>query len=78
MARLSEVWPPGVILGHEVAGTVVETGRSVRSFQVGNRVVAILTNACGQCDRCRESREHRCRGEPRRGRSAPRRIVEHL
>ena len=26
-----------------------------------DRVVSILTNACGQCDRCRSGREHRCR-----------------
>ena len=46
-------WPP-VILGHELAGTVVARGADCRYFQEGDRVVAEPhTKACGQCYLCR-------------------------
>ncbi len=51
---------PGVILGHELSGTVVQTGDGVRSVETGDRVVSLLTNACGRCERCLSGREHRC------------------
>ena len=52
---------PGVVLGHEIAGVVEEVGEGVSLVQPGDRVVSLLTNACGQCDRCEGGREHRCR-----------------
>jgi len=52
---------PGVILGHEISGLVVETGNEVTGLREGDRVVSILTEACGHCDRCANGREHRCR-----------------
>ncbi|MDE2785298.1 MAG: alcohol dehydrogenase catalytic domain-containing protein [Chloroflexota bacterium] len=52
---------PGVILGHEIAGTVVASGDGVTAFGEGDRVVSLLTAACGECARCRIGREHRCR-----------------
>ncbi len=51
----------GVILGHEISGLVVETGNDVTGLREGDRVVSILTEACGHCDRCSTGREHRCR-----------------
>lgn len=50
----------GVTLGHEIAGTVVAASQDVTGVQVGDRVVSLLTAACGQCARCRAGREHRC------------------
>ena len=52
---------PGVVLGHEIAGVVEDVGEEVDSVQPGDHVVSLLTNACGQCDRCQSGREHRCR-----------------
>ena len=52
---------PGVILGHEIAGVVEQTGGQVTGLKAGDRVVSILTNACGKCDRCLGGQEHRCR-----------------
>ena len=52
---------PGVVLGHEISGLVVETGSEVTGLREGDRVVSILTEACGSCDRCAAGREHRCR-----------------
>ena len=50
-----------VVLGHEISGLVEETGNQVTGLQPGDRVVSILTEACGHCDRCAMGREHRCR-----------------
>ena len=52
---------PGVILGHEISGTVREVGAGVTAVSPGDRVVALLTDACGRCDRCLGGLEHRCR-----------------
>ena len=51
---------PGVTLGHEIAGTVVGVAHDVSDLRLGDRVVSLLTAACGQCRRCRAGREHRC------------------
>ena len=51
---------PGVILGHEIAGTVTSRGEYAAMFQEGDRVVSLLTEACGKCPRCLAGREHRC------------------
>lgn len=41
-----------IIPGHEVSGTVVAVGGSVRSIAVGDHVVLDPTLSCGQCDYC--------------------------
>ena len=51
---------PGVILGHEIAGTVVALGEETTALGIGDRVVSMLTAACGRCSRCQTGREHRC------------------
>ena len=53
--------PPGIILGHEISGTVEATGTNTNQVRPGDRVVSLLTGACGRCDRCQAGREHRCR-----------------
>ena len=50
----------GVTLGHEIAGTVVVVEDDITGLQPGDRVVSLLTAACGECVRCRAGREHRC------------------
>ncbi len=52
---------PGVVLGHEISGVIETAGSEVAGLKSGDRVVSILTEACGQCDRCGNGREHRCR-----------------
>jgi L-iditol 2-dehydrogenase len=49
---------PPVILGHEFAGTVAETGREVRGVAIGDRVTVLGATAvtCGVCRYCREGR----------------------
>jgi propanol-preferring alcohol dehydrogenase len=50
-----------VILGHEIAGRVVEKGASVHQLEVGDRVgVPWVYWTCGECDFCREGNENLC------------------
>lgn len=54
---------PEVVPGHEVVGTVVETGEAVTRFAVGDRVgIAWLRHTCGGCPWCRRGRENLCPG----------------
>ena len=45
---------PGMALGHEAVGTVVEIGEAVTNVKVGDRVVIDPTQFCGKCDYCRQ------------------------
>jgi propanol-preferring alcohol dehydrogenase len=50
-----------LILGHEIAGRVVEKGASVHDLQVGDRVgIPWLHWTCGECEFCREGNENLC------------------
>ena len=51
---------PGVILGHEISGTVVETDDEVTSVRMGDSVVSTLTAFCGSCERCLSGDDYRC------------------
>jgi L-iditol 2-dehydrogenase len=51
-----------VVLGHEFGGTVARTGRGVRGFREGDRVVSeTAADICGQCLACRTARYNLCR-----------------
>ena len=47
------VKPPQVI-GHEIAGEVVEVGRDVHHLKPGDRVAVGADVPCGECHWCRE------------------------
>jgi alcohol dehydrogenase, propanol-preferring len=50
-----------VIPGHEIVGSVVETGKKVDSFRVGDRIgVPWVGYTCGECLYCRTGRENLC------------------
>ena len=51
---------PGMVMGHEVAGTVVEAGAKVTSFSLGDRVAVFPTLGCGVCRHCLAGMEHIC------------------
>jgi len=53
------VRPPWVI-GHEVAGVVVEVGKEVRKFSVGDRVAVAPPVYCGVCWYCRRGIYYLC------------------
>ena len=50
-----------VIPGHQVVGHIVAIGKSVRDFQLGERVgIAWLHHTCGRCRFCISGRENLC------------------
>src|SRR6218665_2548234 len=53
--------PVGVVLGHEVAGEVVQVGEGVRQLSLGARVVVYQRRFCGTCRDCVRGRQDLCR-----------------
>lgn len=51
---------PGMIIGHEFLGRVVEVGAEVENWAAGDRVIAPFTTSCGQCFYCRRGLTCRC------------------
>jgi L-iditol 2-dehydrogenase len=51
---------PYIIQGHELAGTVVETGPGVKGFQTGDRVAVAPDIHCGRCWYCRKGLFNLC------------------
>jgi len=47
-------------LGHEIAGEVSDTGRGVRRFRKGDRVVVYNGVPCGKCRFCKDGKENLC------------------
>ena len=59
--KLASIVKKPLILGHEIAGHVVEKGASVRDLQIGDHVgVAWIYWTCGACEFCREGNENLC------------------
>ena len=51
---------PGVVLGHEFVGRVVDLGAEVTGFRRGDRVVSGAGISCGRCHWCLRSRTNLC------------------
>ena len=51
---------PGLVFGHEPAGTVVEVGDDVDRFDVGDRVTNPFNLGDGTCPHCRNGHGNRC------------------
>jgi S-(hydroxymethyl)glutathione dehydrogenase / alcohol dehydrogenase len=60
--------PTPMVLGHEGAGVVVETGEGVTRVKAGDRVIIQWRPSCGQCPPCRRGQGNLCArgaiGEP--------------
>ena len=54
---------PGVILGHEFVGRVVETGSAVKKVKPGDRVAVNVETFCGECFFCRRGYVNNCTDE---------------
>lgn len=49
-----------LILGHEIAGEIVEINGEARGLKEGDRVAVNPSRWCGHCPRCREGRANLC------------------
>lgn len=56
--------PLPAVLGHEIAGVVVEAGRQVDGLSVGQRVALVQRIPCGDCVDCRRGSTNLCRKGP--------------
>jgi propanol-preferring alcohol dehydrogenase len=55
--------PPALptVPGHEIVGTIIETGLGVKALKVGQRVgISPLHGSCMYCNYCKTGREHLC------------------
>jgi len=52
---------PPHVLGHEIAGEIVELGACTPSHFMGKRVVVETAVGCGLCEHCRLGNKHLCR-----------------
>ena len=50
-----------LVLGHEVAGEIVEVGNAVNNVSVGDRIVASHHVPCLECRYCQRGNETMCR-----------------
>src|SRR5207247_1691594 len=55
--------PPGMVLGHEGSGRVVEAGAEVSRVKKGDRVIASFVPACGACWFCLHDQSELCERE---------------
>lgn len=55
----SHVQPPQTT-GHEIAGEIVEVGKGVEGYKVGDKVVVITVISCGRCRYCRRGLQNLC------------------
>jgi glutathione-independent formaldehyde dehydrogenase len=53
MVRGRTTAAPGLVLGHEITGMVIEMGRDVEMFEVGDIVSVPFNVACGRCRCCK-------------------------
>ena len=60
MVRGRTTAPPGLILGHEITGEIIEKGNDVEMLNNGDLVTVPFNIACGRCRNCREGKTGIC------------------
>jgi acryloyl-coenzyme A reductase len=50
-----------IVLGHEIAGIVVDKGCKVDEVDINDKVVALPYISCGECEYCSSGRENLCK-----------------
>jgi glutathione-independent formaldehyde dehydrogenase len=53
MVRGRTTAPPGLILGHEITGEIIDVGRDVEFIKVGDLCSVPFNIACGRCRNCK-------------------------
>jgi glutathione-independent formaldehyde dehydrogenase len=60
MVRGRTTASPGLVLGHEITGEVIEAGSDVEFISVGDIVSVPFNIACGRCRNCKEGKTGIC------------------
>src|SRR3954471_14294104 len=60
MVRGRTTAPSGLVLGHEITGEVIETGRDVEFIKKGDIVSVPFNIACGRCRNCKAGQTGIC------------------
>lgn len=60
VATLDRGRPLPMVVGHEMAGTVVALGPDATDFEIGDHVIATEISFCGTCEECTNGATYRC------------------
>ena len=66
------------VMGHEIAGTVVETGKNVENFSVGDRLAMGNEIPCKSCEECERGLDMLCKNILSIGTTIPGGFAEYL
>lgn len=53
--------------GHELAGTIVEVGKDIKKFKIGDRVTIPFVAGCGECCECKSGNHQVCNSQSQPG-----------
>lgn len=67
----------GDVMGHETMGIVIEKGRAVSKFEIGDRIVTPFVIACGQCWFCKSGLHALCDRTNAEGAEVQRKEIGH-
>lgn len=70
--------PVPMQVGHEFVGTIIEVGKNVSHFAIGDRVSGEGHLTCGYCRNCRAGEKHLCRNTKGIGVTVPGAFAEYL
>ena len=70
--------PLPMVVGHEFCGEIVDCGKAVTKFRIGQRVSGEGHIVCGTCRNCRAGRGHLCRNTLGVGVNRPGSFAEYL
>lgn len=60
--HFAQDWTEGFMpLGHEIAAEVVELGKGVANYKMGDKVIVEDVGMCGVCEHCKNGESYRCR-----------------
>lgn len=51
-----------MVFGHETAGEIVEIGKNVKGYKIGDRISVETHVPCNECFQCKSGRPHICEG----------------